>query len=141
MDKLSAPTGGKSSGINANKHADRPSDETDVILSTSDLEKINSLHSVLPRIDPLIGIVPALLTRLRSLSTLHASASSFQARMTQLQEDASKMKETHGEMKEVLDGLSMSMKQQGEVMKGNWDSLGERLKSVEERMAKLQSNQ
>ncbi|WAR64058.1 hypothetical protein PtB15_16B217 [Puccinia triticina] len=58
-----------------------PSPDRAPLLPPDALHKLDRLYSLLPRLDPLLPLVPHLLSRLRSLAHLHASADSFRARL------------------------------------------------------------
>ncbi|WAR56246.1 hypothetical protein PtB15_7B91 [Puccinia triticina] len=58
-----------------------PSPDRAPLLPPDALHKLDRLYSLLPRLDPLLPLVPHLLSRLRSLAHLHTSADSFRARL------------------------------------------------------------
>jgi nuclear migration protein JNM1 len=130
LDKTRATPNNKS-GISTDKN------NADFKLNPSDAQKVEAIYTALPRIEPLVPLLPPLLTRLRSLASLHAGASSVQSTLTRLEADTADMKETDSEIKEVLDRLNEGISKQAEAMKGNWDSLSERLELLNERVAKL----
>ncbi|KAH8089172.1 Dynamitin-domain-containing protein [Filobasidium floriforme] len=130
LDKTRATPNNKS-GISTDKN------NADFKLNPSDAQKVEAIYTALPRIEPLVPLLPPLLTRLRSLASLHAGASSVQSTLTRLEIDTADMKETDSEIKEVLDRLDEGISKQAEAMKGNWDSLSERLELLNERVAKL----
>ena len=109
----------------------------DLKLDPSDAQKVDAIYNALPRIEPIVPLLPPLLTRLRSLASLHAGASSVQSTLSRLEGDTASMKETDAEVKEVLDRLDEGITKQAEAMKGNWNSLSERLELLNERVARL----
>lgn len=130
LDKTRATPNNKS-GISTDKN------NADFKLNPSDAQKVEAIYTALLRIEPLVPLLPPLLTRLRSLASLHAGASSVQSTLTRLETDTADMKEKDSEIKEVLDRLDEGISKQAEAMKGNWDSLSERLELLNERVAKL----
>jgi nuclear migration protein JNM1 len=135
LDKTAAPAA-KSGGIQANGRANSK-EGSDFKLEPTDAQKIDTLYACLPRIEPLLPLVPPLLTRLRSLAALHAGASTFQSTLAKLEIETANMKETDVDVKEVLDRLDEGITKQAEVMKGNWTSLNERLEQLNERVSRL----
>ncbi|CEQ39514.1 SPOSA6832_01076, partial [Sporobolomyces salmonicolor] len=101
------------------------------------LQKIDALFSLLPRLDPLLPLAPRLLTRLRSLSALHASAASFSESVSSLKDEVSRLGEGEKGLKEVLDGLEGSIKDNEGRMKGNLQGLEKRLEEVVARLDSL----
>ena len=101
------------------------------------LGKITALYQLLPRIDPLLPLTPRLLTRLRSLSTLHSSAQDFSSSLSSLQEKVTSLGESGLEMRGTLERLELSLKENEELVKGNLGGLEERIRAVGERLGRL----
>jgi nuclear migration protein JNM1 len=101
------------------------------------LQKIDALFTLLPRIDPLIPLTPHLLTRLRSLSTLHSSSSSFHKDLQDTQENLEGLKRSEEFLKELLGGLEQSLKSNRQVVKNNLESIQGRIDAVMQRLDKL----
>lgn len=110
---------------------------TTTTLDTNEREKIDALYAALPRIEPMLPLVPPLLTRLRSLASLHAGASSFESTLKQCEVESDKMRETDETMTLVMKRLEKGMEEQVETIKGNWDSLSERIVRLEDRLTRL----
>lgn len=101
------------------------------------LQKINTLFALLPRLDPLLPLTPRLLTRLGSLSSLHASAASFSTTLNSIQAEVSRLSEGEAGLKEILTGLEGSMNDNSNKVKRNLGGLEERIQSVVQRMDQL----
>jgi nuclear migration protein JNM1 len=136
LDKAFTPSS-KTAGLAGARGAVK--EDNSLKLNPTDAQKVDALYACLPRIEPLMPLVPPLLTRLRSLATLHAGASAFQSTLSTLETDADNMKETDIEVKEVLDRLDEGITKQAQVMKANWGSLSERLQQLNERVVRLQT--
>lgn len=94
------------------------------------LQKVDALFKVLPRIDPLLPLAPHLLTRLRSLATLHESSSTFGEDLKDGQKSIESLKESEGFLTQLLEGLQESMTANQEVMKNNLEGLHDRIDQV-----------
>ena len=94
----------------------------------------NDLAIILRRLAPALPTVPHLLTRLRTLSTLHASASGFASSLASLEED---QKRTHASLEDLeaaVTGLEKSFLVNVERVEGNLKGLSERLEAVQMRL-------
>lgn len=101
------------------------------------LQKIDALFTLLPRLDPLLPLTPRLLTRLRSLSTLHSSAATFGETLRGLQDEIGKLGESEKGLKEVLEGLEKSVGENDERLRGNLQGLEGRVGEVVRRLDQL----
>lgn len=101
------------------------------------LQKIDTLFSLLPRLDPLLPLTPRLLTRLRSLATLHSSAANFGQVLDGLRIEVERLGEGEKGLKQVLDGLEQSVGDNEGKVRGNLEGLEGRLAQLAERMDKL----
>ncbi|SCV72063.1 BQ2448_4757 [Microbotryum intermedium] len=106
-------------------------------LPSDALQKIDALFALLPRLDPLLPLAPRVLNRLRSLSTLHASAHEFGSTLAQLKEEVGRLTEAELGLKEVVDGFGTSLEENERRMKGNLEGLEKRVKDVVERLEAL----
>ena len=104
------------------------------------LQKIDSLFSLLPRMDPLLPLAPRLLTRLRSLQTLHQSSTTFSTDLGALQTELSRLGENEKGLDEVLKGVEESMKGNQERLEGNLSGLEQRLIELGKRLDALNSS-
>ncbi|GAA5983679.1 hypothetical protein JCM11641_000931 [Rhodosporidiobolus odoratus] len=105
------------------------------------LRKIDALFSLLPRLDPLLPLAPRLLTRLQSLSALHASAASFGETLSGLREEVERLGEGEKGLKEVLEGLEKSVQENEGVIRGNLEALEQRVEVVGKRLDALKDSQ
>lgn len=101
------------------------------------LQKLDALFSLLPRLDPLLPLTPRLLTRLRSLATLHSSAATFGETLSGLKDEVERLAEGEKGLKEVLDGLEKSRGENEGKVRGNLEGLEGRVGSLVDRLAKL----
>jgi nuclear migration protein JNM1 len=106
-------------------------------LSQAEHFQLTSLFALLPRLDPLIPILPPLLNRLQSLSGLHAEAGDVIEGLRRLQTDegdsTEELRDLHKLAKTVQDGITESAK----GIERNWTGVEARLKNLEERLGKL----
>lgn len=102
------------------------------------LQKLDSLFTLLPRLDPLLPLAPRLLTRLQSLSSLHASAASFGATLSTVRGEVERLGEGEKGLREVLEGLEGSLKENEERTKGNLEGLAGRVEKIGRRLDRLQ---
>ncbi|KAH8925248.1 hypothetical protein BT69DRAFT_1348859 [Atractiella rhizophila] len=98
------------------------------------LAKIDTLFALQPRLEPLLPLVPRLLTRLRSLATLHQSASAFSQMVGSLKEEAERLGESEKGVREVLGVLEGSLRENEERIKGNLEALEGRVEEVGRRL-------
>lgn len=101
------------------------------------MQKIDELFALLPRIDPLLPLAPRLLTRLQSLSTLHASAATFSESLSSLKGQVDALGESEQGLKEVIDGLEKSFEENEARVKGNLEAMDKRVAAVVERLDRL----
>lgn len=106
-------------------------------LSPDALQRIDSLFALLPRLDPLLPLTPRLLSRLRSLATLHAASASFKDDLERLKAELGRVGESEQGLRETLSGLEHSLKENEVTMKGNLLGLEKRVSSVLLRMDQL----
>lgn len=107
---------------------------TDPQLPPDALQKIDALFNILPRIDPLLPLAPHLLTRLRSLATLHEASLTFANDLQDGQKAVHGLKESEGFLKQLLEGLQESLSANQEVMKNNLEGLQSRIDQILHRL-------
>jgi len=98
--------------------------------SSGDQQLIGILH----RLGPTLPQIPHILTRLRTLSTLHASAAEFQGTLERVEAEEMKTKEELGELESAVETLEKSIAENREVIKGNVEGLETRLNEVLKRL-------
>ncbi|GAA5875277.1 hypothetical protein JCM3774_005768 [Rhodotorula dairenensis] len=101
------------------------------------LQKIDALFALLPRIDPLLPLAPRLVTRLRSLANLHASAASFGESLAELKNQVEELDEGEQGLREVVHGLEKSFEENEARVKGNLEAMDERVEEVLKRLDRL----
>lgn len=114
----------------------QPTDKT-VTISTSDYATLQNLFNLLPRLDPLLPIVPPLLARLRSLAGLHASAGEIVENLNRLKEVERQGGEEAKELRDVVEGVQRGLDDAGKTILSNWEGVEKRMKDLEERLKKL----
>ena len=112
-------------------------DEEDAPLTQEDMAKLQSLYQILPTLQSLSPTVPALLTRLRSLTTLHSSAASAVADLDEMEKRQREMDAELKAWREGLEKVEAAVTQAGEMNGRNgkvvkqWvDDLETRLKAL-----------
>lgn len=100
-------------------------------ISPGDLEALQSLFALLPRLDPLIPVIPPLLTRLRSLSGLHAEALGIAADLRELQSADRNVTEEQRELASIVASIQQGVTEAAGSISKNWESLQARVKALE----------
>ena len=100
---------------------------------------MQTLFAVLPRLDPLLPIVPPLLARLQSLSGLHAAASDVVDGLARLKNAEKKGGEEVKELQDVVEGVQRGLDEAGKAIAANWEGLETRMKELEGRVQALDS--
>lgn len=106
-------------------------------LGIDQMQKINAIFSLLPRIDPLLNLTPKLLSRLKSLSSLHSNALEFSNTLLELKDSVEGVEGGQGEIKVILKTLEEGMEGNEKLVKGNLEGIEGRLVGLMERMDKL----
>jgi nuclear migration protein JNM1 len=106
--------------------------------ATSDQEaKINALYGTLPSIDKLSPVLPLILERLRTLRLVHTSAWQADAVLTELESRQSKQEEEIKNWEKQLELVEEDVKKHEKAMQSNVKVVGDDIKMLEEKMAKL----
>ncbi|WWD18209.1 hypothetical protein CI109_102659 [Kwoniella shandongensis] len=111
---------------------------TDLTLTVQEYNSLQSLFSLLPRLDPLLPIIPPLLARLRSLSGLHAEASDIAEGLRKLQGRDKRGTEEVRELQEVVGVVQSGLGDAVQGIKKNWDAVEGRLAGLEKRLKDLE---
>ncbi|KAI7871513.1 hypothetical protein BDF14DRAFT_1719056 [Spinellus fusiger] len=82
--------------------------EGPVGLSNEAEEKVNHLFATMEKIDPLLNLTPALLTRLKALQGLHTEASTFGRSVKMISEEQNQMKQELKSLTATCDTVSSS---------------------------------
>jgi nuclear migration protein JNM1 len=91
----------------------------------------------LPRLDPLIPVVPPLLARLRSLSGLHAEALGIAADLRILQSNDRNITEEERELQSIVSGVQQGVTEAAISISKNWESIQGRINQLEQRLQVL----
>lgn len=108
-----------------------------VAMSQADQETLQSLCALLPRLDPLLPTIPPLVTRLRSLSGLHAEALDIAADLRELQAHKANASDEERELNAVVDGVQRGLSDAAVGIHNNWEALQKRIQDVESRVQAL----
>lgn len=130
LDRASAASRRVSGAVTADRSASTPAPNIDQ-------EALQSLFALLPRLDPLIPIIPPLLARLRSLSTLHAEALGVAADLRELQSADRNVTEEEHELRSIVSGVQQGITESLSGIANNWEAVQGRIKALEERVASL----
>jgi nuclear migration protein JNM1 len=107
-------------------------------IPTPDQEaKINALYGTLPSIDKLSPILPLVLERLRTLRLVHTSAWQADEVLTELESRQSKQEEEIKKWEQQLELVEEDVKKHEKAMQGNVKVVGDDIKMLEEKIAKL----
>jgi nuclear migration protein JNM1 len=114
-----------------------PDGQTAGDLPPDALQKIDALSALLPRLEPLLPLAPALLARLRTLAPLHGAAADFGASLAEVRREAATVREAEGGLREALEGLERSFDANERTVKGNLEALEGRMKALGPRLEAL----
>ncbi|KAG1904301.1 Dynamitin-domain-containing protein [Suillus fuscotomentosus] len=99
----------------------------------------DALLPLLTRLAPSLPHVPHILTRLRTLSALHASAGEFQGTMAALEEEQRKTKDALEALKSAVGDVETSLEANKGTVAGNVQGLEDRVDRVLTRLEELSS--
>ncbi|KAJ4322575.1 hypothetical protein N0V94_002337 [Neodidymelliopsis sp. IMI 364377] len=126
----------KEARLEASRAGSPPEDNK--AIATSDQEaKINALYGTLPSIDKLSPVLPLILERLRTLRLVHTSAWQADAVLTELESRQSKQEEEIKNWEKQLELVEEDVKKHEKAMQSNVKVVGDDIKMLEEKMAKL----
>lgn len=108
-------------------------------LPPDSLHKLERLYNLLPRIDPLLPLVPHLLSRLRSLAALHTDAHQFSQNLKEAERTLSHLGQRSKELEEILSGVESSVKENEIVVKNNLRVVEERIDGLVAALDRLAS--
>lgn len=115
----------------------QPKTGSNVTLSPAEYTELQTLFSLLPRLDPLLPILPSLLGRLRSLSGLHAEASEVAEGLKRLQVEDKRTEEEKVELQTVVRGVEDGLVVAARGIESNWEGLEARMRGLEGRIEAL----
>ncbi|KAL1585939.1 hypothetical protein WHR41_05023 [Cladosporium halotolerans] len=108
-------------------------------LAAVDIEKLRSLHALLPTLQSLTPTVPALLDRLRSLHTLHSGAANAAGEMEDLERRQDDFEKELKEWREGLEKVEKAVREADEANGRNGKVVQSWVKDIEGRVGKLGS--
>ncbi|KAJ4363722.1 hypothetical protein N0V95_001038 [Ascochyta clinopodiicola] len=120
--------------------AERSSDDSKVVATPDQEAKINALYGTLPSIDKLSPILPLVLERLRTLRLVHTSAWQADEVLTELESRQSKQEEEIKNWEKQLQLVEEDVKKHEKAMQGNVKVVGDDIKMLEDKIAKLLSS-
>lgn len=114
-----------------------PATTTSSPLDPITLTKLQDLFHLSQRLQPLLPLAPALLSRLESLSQLHGSAARFADDLETLQRDQTDARERLGAMGRGVEEVRESLRSNAEQARGNLRGVEERLERLSERLRRV----
>ncbi|KAG2212949.1 hypothetical protein INT46_008075 [Mucor plumbeus] len=101
--------------------------------------KINKLFATLEKVDPLLNLTPALLTRLKALQTLHTEAASFGQSVKVISEEQTRMTDELKSLTTTCELLNTSLKENDDSINSNIKVIDDRMTDLIQRMTALSS--
>ncbi|KAF2442469.1 hypothetical protein P171DRAFT_417667 [Karstenula rhodostoma CBS 690.94] len=99
--------------------------------------KINALYGTLPSIDKLSPVLPMMLERLRTLRLVHTSAWAADDVLTELENRQSQQEAEIKKWEQSIQEVEADVKKCEAAMQSNMHTVGDWVKKIEERVAKL----
>lgn len=106
-------------------------------LTPAQSQKLEQALQLVPRLQPLLPLLPHLLARLRSLSDLHEAAASFDGTLRGLEQSNARLAAAQKEADAVIGRLEGSIKGNEAMIEGNFRALGARVSEIRRRLAAL----
>ncbi|CDW95437.1 hypothetical protein [Sporisorium scitamineum] len=106
-------------------------------LTATELAQLQQLFNVSTRLEPLLPVIPSVLTRLQTLAELHSSAAHFGNVLDELQESSSERQMQEQEMEQLLRKIEANMDETGKKVEANLESLQSRIEDVAARLEKV----
>ncbi|KIK67089.1 hypothetical protein GYMLUDRAFT_156323 [Collybiopsis luxurians FD-317 M1] len=100
----------------------------------------NDIIPILHRLNPALPQIPHILTRLRTLSALHASAGEFQKNLQDLEDEQTHVKESLGELENAVSTVEKSLEENRKTVSGNVDGLEKRVADLFRRLDELETS-
>jgi nuclear migration protein JNM1 len=97
----------------------------------------DQLLPLLARLGPSLPHIPHILTRLRTLSALHASAAEFQSAIGTLEQEQQKLDEALNELEGAVETVEKNLEDNRGVVRGNVASLDSRVEALLARLEEL----
>ncbi|CEH17848.1 Putative dynamitin [Ceraceosorus bombacis] len=106
-------------------------------LSLDQRKRLDSLFPVMERIDGLLPLIPAILSRLQTLQDLHSSAGTFAKDLDGLRESQNALGAGETDLRTLLSGVRDSLESNGMRVQGNLQSVAQRLDDLQARVQRL----
>ncbi|KAF1360435.1 dynactin-like protein subunit 2 [Lizonia empirigonia] len=113
------------------------SDDGKAVATPDQEAKINALYGTLPSIEKLSPILPLVLERLHTLRLVHTSAWQANEVLMELESRQSKQEEEIKNWEKQLELVEEDVKKHEKAMQGNMKVVGDDIKMLEEKIAKL----
>ena len=136
-DQLSSTTNDPSAKPQQNGTSTPDSEHAQSGLAASDIEKLRSLHNLLPTLQSLSPTVPALLDRLRSLHTLHVGAANAASELEDLERRQDDFEKELTEWREGLDRVEKAVREADDTNGRNGKVVMGWVADIEGKMSKL----
>ena len=94
---------------------------------------------MLTKLALLMPHIPHVLTRLRTLATLHTSASNFEKALGALEEDQSKTRAALEDLARAVEGIEKSLGENEQLVRSNVKELEERIVDLGRRVERLEA--
>ncbi|KNZ47591.1 hypothetical protein VP01_629g6 [Puccinia sorghi] len=104
------------------------------------LHKLERLYSLLPRLDPLLPLVPHLLSRLRSLAELHTSADQFRHHLDLSVAELKNLNGRNSQLTQLLNLLQNNLSANEGVIKNNLALVEQRIENLLQSVDLLKSS-
>lgn len=127
----------RAEGIESGKGEGESQGSKSTSIATETMKKLDTVLPILSRVDSMLPIVPTLLSRLQSLSSLHASSASFAHDVEALQGIMKSSNMQSQELKQMLGNLQSSLGENEQRTKDNLAIVEERIESITKRMDSL----
>lgn len=114
-----------------------PSSTSTPALTPTDLTKLQHLFDVSTRLEPLLPVIPSVLSRLQTLSELHSSAAHFGSTLQELEEANEERQRQDHELNQLLQKMEVNMEQTQKTVEANLVSLQSRIEDVAARLDKV----
>ncbi|KAF9071104.1 Dynamitin-domain-containing protein [Rhodocollybia butyracea] len=105
--------------------------------SNTNVKLPNDIIPILHRLNPALPQIPHILTRLRTLSTLHASAGEFQKALESLEDEQARVKESLNDLENAVGTVEISMEENRKIVSGNVEGLENRVTDLFRRLDEL----
>jgi DNA repair exonuclease SbcCD ATPase subunit len=112
---------------------------TDLDMHTTQTEtekRVAYLFKSLEKLDPVIGVIPHLISRLQALRSLHTEAATFSDSLRVVSEEQLKVRESAKQIEESLKRLESNMKENAVVVERNMQSLDQRVLALMDKLQK-----